>query len=233
MPNEVASYHNDALASDLSSFLAAAYYEPSDEQRGLKFWSCWCAYMFQGLQVSVGGIPLDPIAPEFLDKFLPAFVEAVRGATFRQDTANEDLAGIEKALHRCASGDYAAGGRLLHQFFSRRITLTSAMNELATAHHRQSAFARKGRPDHLKCVLTELVEQNPGITPLEAKEELKRRVGFPGQEPRIHCVDEDAGEVQWYEKGKPELRSAPLSALKDRLHRAKALQKRPNRRSAG
>jgi hypothetical protein len=226
MPDEVTADHNDAFASCLSRRLAAAAREQSDEQLGIEFWNSWCAYKLQGLQVRVHGVALDPIPPAFREEFRPAFVEAIRIEAFKEDTANEGLVGIEKALRLCASGNYAAAGRLVRQYFARRITLEEAQNELATGHHRQSAVAHNARPDYLQRCLTEIVDQKPDITPLKAIQELKRRVGPPGEEPRIHGVDEEAGEVQWYEKGKPLLQSAPLSALKDRLYNVrKAVRK--------
>ena len=173
MPNEVAPNHNDALASCLSRCLAVAVREQSNEQLGREFWTSWCAYKLQAVRVRVDGLLLDPIPLDFLQEFMPAFVEAVRIETFKEDTDNESLVGIEKALLLCTSGNYAAAGKLIRQHFARRTTLTSAMNELATGHHRQSAFAGNGRPDHLQRVLTEMVEQKLDITPREAKEELK------------------------------------------------------------
>jgi hypothetical protein len=214
------------LPAWLSQLLAAAYRELSDEQFGMEFWNSWCAYKLQGLQVRVDGVPLDPVPPAFFEEFLPDFVEAIRIEAFKEDTDNEGLMGLKEALRLCASRNYAAAGRLVRQHFSRRITLLSALNELATGHHRQSATARNARPDYLQRCLTEIDDQKPDVTPLEAKEELKRRVGAPGEEPRIHCVDEDAGEVQWYEKGRPEQQSAPLSALKDRLYNVRKARRR-------
>jgi hypothetical protein len=218
MADEVGSDHIQISVARLPPF-PEKNYELPDEQLGIGFWKYWCAYLLQALKVRVDGIPVDPIPPALLEEIAPAVMEAIRVKALQQDTANEALAGVEKALRLCASGDYAAGGRLLRQYHGRRIAFLAALDEAATRRHYQAAIAVHARPDYLTRVLTEIDEQNPGIGPLEATEELKRRVGAPGEEPRIHSVDEDeAHEVRWVEKGKP-VQSALLSGVKDRLYK--------------
>jgi hypothetical protein len=147
-------------------------------------------------------------------------VERIRIATLALDTDNQALAGLEKAHLLIAAGkpeNLPRAGRMFREHLSQRVTQIAALNELATGHYHQSAAAKSARPDYLHRVLKELVEQNPKITPLQAREALKRRMGDPGVEPRIDGVDEDmTGEVRWVEKDKPR-QSAPLSGLKDRL----------------
>jgi hypothetical protein len=215
MPNEVVPNHNDASASRLPPF-PVEFLDLPDEQLAIAAWVWWVS-----ANLVKWGIPLDRATPED--------VEHVRIATLALDTDNQALAGLEKAHLLMAAGnpeDRSRAGRMIREYFAQRVTHISALNELATGHHRQSAVAKSARPDYLQHVLTKILERRLDTTPLEAKEELKRRVGAPGEEPRIHCVDEDAGEVQWFEKGKPERQSAPLSGLKDRLSKGrKALRK--------
>jgi hypothetical protein len=191
----------------------------SDEALGREIWALWHHYFITNVPFTINGKPAGQITDEQLEAILPSFRGIVRVATFNQDTDNESLAGIEKGLRLCASGDFDRGGRMFRAYLER-------LDEARTGRRRQSAIAGNARPDYLQRVLTEIDEQKPGITPLETKEELKRRVGAPGEEPRIHAWDEDADEVQWMEKGKPML-SAPFSGLKDRLYKIR------RRRSTG
>jgi hypothetical protein len=211
MPDEVGPDHRRLPPFPVEFLL----YLP-DEQLALAAWTWWVS-----ANLEERGIPLDRATSED--------VERIRITTLALDTDNQALAGLEKAHRLMAAGkpeDRPRAGRMFREHISQRVTQQAALNELATGHHRQSAFASSARPDYLQCVLIDLMKANPNIAPLQAKEELKRRVGGPGVEPRIHCVDEEAEEVRWYEKGKPELQSAPFSGLKDRLFKArKARQK--------
>jgi hypothetical protein len=185
----------------------------SDEDLGREIWALWHAYYIQKLPFTINGASVSRITNKQLKQILPGFRVIVRVATFDQDTNDESLAGLEKGLRRCSSGDFAGGGRLFRAHFERRI-------EAKTGRRRQSAIASLPRPDYLQTVLMELVRANFSITKQAAIEELKRREGPPGEEPRIDRVDEREDEVWWIEPGKPE-KSAPLSGLKHRLRNAR------------
>jgi hypothetical protein len=102
MPDEVGLDHSH-VSAHLPPF-PEKFYDLPDEQLGFEFWKYWCAYKLQGLRVRVDGVALDLIPPTLLDEIAPAVIEAIRRETFREDTANEALAGVEKALRLCASG---------------------------------------------------------------------------------------------------------------------------------
>jgi hypothetical protein len=190
----------------------------SNEDLGREIWALWHHYFITNLPFTMNGDPVAQITGEQLEAILPSFKGIVRVATFNQDTDNESLAGVEKGLRLCASGNFNRGGRMFRAYFER-------LDEAKTGRRRQSAIASSPRPDYLQNVLVDLVKAKPNITRSEAIEELQRLADLPDDDPgrrnpKIERVAE--GRVEWREPSNPAA-SAPLSNIKYRLRNTRNL----------
>jgi hypothetical protein len=199
------------------------FFSLPDEELGRVFWVWWVVYKLQGAHIWDEGIPVFAVPRWMLKHILPAAVEHIRIQMLQEFTGNEGNLGVERTLHLCASWKFADGGHMLRQVRTRRNSSKETSEKLAKYSKHQQLFASQPRPDYLQLVLIELVQANFKITPLEAIEELKRRVGLPGVEPRIDRVE--GGKVWWVEP-KKDVQSAPLSGLKDRLQSARDFVKK-------
>jgi hypothetical protein len=202
------------------------FYDLPDEQLALAAYTWWAAAHLESSCVLVDGKPVEHVTPELLEAILPVALERIRQATFDQNTDNEALVGVEKALCLIASGDPAnlpRAGAMFRQHSGNRALFLAALKEAATGHGHQSAIASKPRPDFLQKTLIEIVTADPGIQLPGVIRELKRRADLPDHDPgrhnpRIERVDD--GGVQWREPNKPDA-EAPLTGLKDRLTNAR------------
>jgi hypothetical protein len=198
----------------------------SDEQLGKEVFALWHAYFIRSLPFTINGAPVREITDTQLRQILPGFRGIVRVATFNQDTDDASLTGVEKGLRRCASGNFAGGGKLFRPYFEQR-------DEARTGRRRQSAIARKKRPgrrDYLHTVLAEILTANPRIKWPEVLEELSRRASLPRDpdKPRIERVCEAEDVVEWVEPGK-EAAELSLKRTKGRFYEARDIMLRQNR----
>jgi hypothetical protein len=181
-------------------------------------------YKLQAAHIWDDGVPVFAVPPELLEVVMPSAVERIRADTFQASTRNEGNLGVKEALHLCAFGDYAGGGRMARQWRARRITFREMHEELATGRNRQRRLGNKPRlRDYLQCRLVKMVEADFDITPSQAEAELQRLIALPDDGPerckaRIERIIE--GRVEWREPKNPTA-SAALSGLKDRLQTAR------------
>jgi hypothetical protein len=189
----------------------------SDEALGREIFALWHHYFITNVPFTMNGNPVDQITDEQLEAILPTFRGIARVAAFNQDTDNESLAGVEKGIRLCGSGNFNRGGRMFRAYFER-------LDEAKTGRRRQSAIASNPRPDYLQSVLIDLVRKKPNVSRGEAIEELRRLEALPDNDPgrhhpKIERVAE--GRVEWREPNNPAA-SAPLSNIKYRLRNARS-----------
>jgi hypothetical protein len=127
--------------------------------------------------------------------------------------------GSKKALKVVANGELARGGRMFRDYCNRLKITIAAFDEAKTGRRRQSAKAKKPRPDAFNGLIEEILQRKPKITVDELIDECRKEAGGD----IIYEINDDDRKVVWIDKKakRERLRDAPFSGLKDRLSRAR------------
>jgi hypothetical protein len=146
----------------------AAHLDLPDHQLGMQVWAWWLGAEATYLALPPGTeVPIDE-----------RFIEAVRRKVLSIDSDSVMHAGLEKALRRLASNDFAGGGKLFRAWLDREfVRFPALVDEVKTGRRKLRAMAKKPRPgrtDPLQDLIEQIIQRRPGIAPDEMVVELQK-----------------------------------------------------------
>ena len=125
-------------------------------------------------------------------------------------------AALEKGIRLAARGYLEGAGRILKARLEAQALLELFRLEGERRRQHMRAISRRDRADGLQQIIQRLADADPDITEAELLRALRAMAGSGC----IEFINDDEGKIEWHDELHP-AGETPLSALKDRLCRAK------------